>query len=291
MSDVWKIAITLSGLGAVASFILWSLYKQWLSLPIFQTLTRHQQYRLFILFLLLTFFFAISALASYTYIQAREIRPQPAEPRVDSELRTEDALVELRPPFDQGYVHSMLGKPQMVDDSCEGFHYESYRFEKAFALLAYDPQNKLTAVSVLMRDASWNPHLDWLDGCLSCLTFADSRDFEPHFYNNSTKELFYSEARSFTPGTESIYYLYNNHFGAEVGLSIPFPDGEEDIYTLLDDLNSMPSPEGRFYPTWFQQARRTSRPNGFAEVRATTEAAQRCGSQIYMDYYWIIHFG
>ena len=66
MTEFWKIALSISGAGGVAAFVLWSLYKQWLSLPIFQTLTKKQQFSLFRLFLILTFLFGITALIVFS---------------------------------------------------------------------------------------------------------------------------------------------------------------------------------------------------------------------------------
>jgi hypothetical protein len=56
--EIWEAAITVAGLGAIASFVLWSLYSRWLTLPIFQPLAKHQQFALFKLMISLTFLFA-----------------------------------------------------------------------------------------------------------------------------------------------------------------------------------------------------------------------------------------
>lgn len=76
MEQFWNIAIAAVGLGALATFVLWSLYKQWLKLPIFQQLTKDHQFSLFKLFLLLTFLFALAALAAYVYLNIN--KPTPA---------------------------------------------------------------------------------------------------------------------------------------------------------------------------------------------------------------------
>ena len=68
MQEVWKIAIGIAGLGAVAAFVVWSLYSKWLELGIFQRLTKKQQYRLFLLFFWLTFCFALAALVTYIVV-------------------------------------------------------------------------------------------------------------------------------------------------------------------------------------------------------------------------------
>lgn len=69
MRDFWEIAFTVAGLGAVVSFVLWSLYKQWLSLPIFQRMTKKQQFSLFRLTIILTFVFAVVGLVVYGYLE------------------------------------------------------------------------------------------------------------------------------------------------------------------------------------------------------------------------------
>ena len=60
MQEFWQGALGIAGLGAVVSFVFWSLYRGWLKLPIFQQLTKEQLYKLFRIFLLLTFMLAIS---------------------------------------------------------------------------------------------------------------------------------------------------------------------------------------------------------------------------------------
>ncbi len=66
MVEMWKYAIGLAGLAAVVSFVFWSLYKSWLKLPgIFERQNGDQTYRLFRLFLVLTFLFALAGLATY----------------------------------------------------------------------------------------------------------------------------------------------------------------------------------------------------------------------------------
>jgi len=44
MDRFWKAALGVAGLGAIGFFVFWSLYKQWLSLPIFPMLTQDQAF-------------------------------------------------------------------------------------------------------------------------------------------------------------------------------------------------------------------------------------------------------
>lgn len=86
--ELWKAAFAVAGLGAVAAFVIWSLYKQWLQLPIFQTLTKHHQYQLFRLFLILTFLFAIAGLVAFVFAT----RPNHTEPEI--QLRVIDSKTQ-----------------------------------------------------------------------------------------------------------------------------------------------------------------------------------------------------
>ncbi len=65
MDAIWRVAITITGIGGVAAFVLFMLYREWLRLPIFSTMTKDQQFRLFRQFLYLTFVFAVLGLLSY----------------------------------------------------------------------------------------------------------------------------------------------------------------------------------------------------------------------------------
>lgn len=55
MDKFWKAALGVAGIGAVAFFAFYSLYKKWLSLPIFPQLTQEQAFVLMLVFLALTF--------------------------------------------------------------------------------------------------------------------------------------------------------------------------------------------------------------------------------------------
>jgi hypothetical protein len=72
VNEFWKIALGVAGLGSVAAFVLWSLYRQWLTLRIFQRMTRVQQFRIFVLFLVLTFLFAAAGLVTYAHTHSTQ---------------------------------------------------------------------------------------------------------------------------------------------------------------------------------------------------------------------------
>ena len=69
MEDLWKVALGVAGLGALACFVFWSLYRQWLKLPIWTQMSKRQQFIVIIVFLGLTFAFAVLALGVYAYQQ------------------------------------------------------------------------------------------------------------------------------------------------------------------------------------------------------------------------------
>src|SRR6478672_11560578 len=73
MEKFWKAALAVSGLGAVGAFVFWSLYKQWLSLGIFANLTSEQTFIVMLVFLALTFIFALTAFITYTKTHIRTI--------------------------------------------------------------------------------------------------------------------------------------------------------------------------------------------------------------------------
>ena len=72
MPEVWQVAITIAGLGAVGAFVFWSLYREWLRLPIFPKLTKQQAFRLMQIFLVLTFLALIAVLVTYAYVHSKQ---------------------------------------------------------------------------------------------------------------------------------------------------------------------------------------------------------------------------
>lgn len=70
MEEIWKFAFGIAGIGAITSLVLWSLYQRWLTLDIFQQMTKNQQFILFIIFFVLTFLFAIFGLGCYVLVSS-----------------------------------------------------------------------------------------------------------------------------------------------------------------------------------------------------------------------------
>jgi len=61
MERLWRAAFAVGGIAAVGAFVFWSLYKQWLALPIFEKLSQGQTFTVMLVFLALTFSALIAA--------------------------------------------------------------------------------------------------------------------------------------------------------------------------------------------------------------------------------------
>jgi hypothetical protein len=59
------VAVGVAGLSAIVSFVFWSLYRHWLRAKALTKLNANQLFRLFALFLCLTFAFAVAGLIVY----------------------------------------------------------------------------------------------------------------------------------------------------------------------------------------------------------------------------------
>lgn len=67
MDKFWKAALSVAGIGAIAFFVFFSLYKQWLTLPIFPELTQNQAFTLMMVFLTLTFGALVVGVAAWFF--------------------------------------------------------------------------------------------------------------------------------------------------------------------------------------------------------------------------------
>lgn len=112
MNELWKAAFAVAGLASVVSFVLWSLYKTWLRLPIFQTLTKQQIYRLLILFLILTFLAFLTGVGAYLILAIK-----------DKPGRSVDELVRLLK-FREQQIVTMIDtrKKEHQDELANGVH-------------------------------------------------------------------------------------------------------------------------------------------------------------------------
>jgi hypothetical protein len=74
MGRFWNAALAICGLSAVAAFVFWSLYTNWLKLPIFARLDQSQTFVLMLVFLSLTFVALVAML--YTYLAKSNEAPK-----------------------------------------------------------------------------------------------------------------------------------------------------------------------------------------------------------------------
>lgn len=65
MDKFWKAALGVGGLGTVGAFVFWSLYKEWLTLGIFSTMTAEHTFFIMIIFLVLVFLSLIVLVIAY----------------------------------------------------------------------------------------------------------------------------------------------------------------------------------------------------------------------------------
>src|SRR5262245_197479 len=98
---IWEVAIGVCGLGAVGAFVFWSLYKQWLRLPIFSKLTRKDTFVLMLVFLGLSFLGLLALLALSYASEARHqallrTQAEQKERLKQEEIRREEAAQAAR---------------------------------------------------------------------------------------------------------------------------------------------------------------------------------------------------
>ncbi len=69
MDSFWKAALAVGGVAAIGAFVLWSLYKDWLALPIFSKMTPEQTFQIMKMFLWFTFACFALSIASYAFMK------------------------------------------------------------------------------------------------------------------------------------------------------------------------------------------------------------------------------
>ncbi len=65
MDKFWKAALGMGGVAAIGAFVFYSLYKDWLTLDIFERLTSDQTFIIMLFFLVLVFLVAIGMLIAW----------------------------------------------------------------------------------------------------------------------------------------------------------------------------------------------------------------------------------
>ena len=87
MERFWKAALGVAGIGAIGLFVMWSLYKQWLKLPIFPVLSQDEAFQLFRIFLICIFVTTMLGIVAFV-ITRRQIKASSGDiPRHTSNLR------------------------------------------------------------------------------------------------------------------------------------------------------------------------------------------------------------
>ncbi len=66
LDGFWKATLAVGGFAAIGAFVFWSLYKDWLSLPIFSKMTPEQTFQIMKIFLWLVF--AVFFISAVTYV-------------------------------------------------------------------------------------------------------------------------------------------------------------------------------------------------------------------------------
>jgi len=88
MEKFWKAAVGVGGIASVGAFVFWSLYKDWLKLPVFSQMTSDQTFLLMIIFLALTFLSLTAMLVVYAWTKHME-----SKSTASRELRSKVELV------------------------------------------------------------------------------------------------------------------------------------------------------------------------------------------------------
>ncbi len=111
MSSTWGTIIGATGIGGVGCFVIWSLYKQWLSLPIFENVGRVQTFVLMLIFLLLVFGVAIFAIYTGGMGYTSKVDNNTTKPFSDLDLyvrRSDSGNVERFPLVQDGHTTTAL---------------------------------------------------------------------------------------------------------------------------------------------------------------------------------------
>lgn len=89
MDSFWKASLAVGGLAAIGAFVFWSLYKDWLALPIFSKMTPDQTFEIMKMFLCFTF--SCFVLSAIIYATKRDNRFEKIEKIKDEAPITENS--------------------------------------------------------------------------------------------------------------------------------------------------------------------------------------------------------
>jgi len=105
MERFWKAAVGIGGVAAIGAFVFWSLYRDWLRLPLFSQISPQQTFQLMLIFLSLTFLSLVGMLIVYVWTKHLE-----AKRNGGSEIRSSVDLVSSSlERTNQGYEETLEG--------------------------------------------------------------------------------------------------------------------------------------------------------------------------------------
>jgi hypothetical protein len=120
-NQLWKNAIAIGGLGAIGAFVLWSLYSQLLSLPVFARMNQSQTFVIFLVFMILVFSALLFMLHAY-------IRSQ-------TERRSEQHNPAKRINVLQREKEKVLGQLERINHKVETVSLPPPKFKEALSYL------------------------------------------------------------------------------------------------------------------------------------------------------------
>jgi len=165
VNKFWHAAVAVCGFSAVAAFVFWSLYEQWLSLAIFEKLTQKQTFILMLVFLVLTFFALVAMLLVYLKESGRE-------KKADIDLQT---LTK---------IWSGIRAPNLSNPNLDMAH----RAITAMSLIAWHWDHANAAERKLIRDECLGPYQQWFSVLeTQDLPMSDGRSSKEHVSGKLTK--------------------------------------------------------------------------------------------------------
>ncbi len=96
MDRLWKTAIGTCGIGALGALVLWSLYKEWLHLPVFSCLSPRQTLIASVVLLVAILLFGLATVWAYVRVHAKQPIPPShgsLKPFPETEWKTGSAVM------------------------------------------------------------------------------------------------------------------------------------------------------------------------------------------------------
>jgi len=183
MEEFWKIAVGLTGISGVGAFVIYGLYKEWIRSPLLSDLTRSQRFKLFQLFLVLTFLFTIAAFALRAYesslvantdeqiplefVKTMASRYEEGRRILSEKMQDKSLSVEDREPlaqFFRSYVELTHRANVALESSQLNLWYEET--DKLHRLLRSTEAKKYLPADLRVHDIAWDPELNKTENAL-----------------------------------------------------------------------------------------------------------------------------